>query len=181
MIDTSYLQSNFGAAMAVVMTVYVLCVDNVKAFSQQSTSTFNDRSLAISSSASSLAKRMSFNTLTKGSFMKLPNVISSSSLIGNGHIFHSSTASLTSLSMAWSMPTQDTFSPAALRPFGSLYNELDPTPRAMVYDDYPLDYQFSSKFDDWDTSEPSQDVIDESDAGSHGNRYTGALRSAVAW
>jgi len=46
---------------------------------------------------------------------------------------------------------------------------------------YPLDYQFSSKFDDWDTSEPSQDVIDESDAGSHGNRYTGALRSAVAW
>jgi|UniRef100_A0A7S2UB38 hypothetical protein len=135
MIDTSYLQSNFGAAMAVVMTVYVLCVDNVKAFSQQSTSTFNDRSLAISSSASSLAKRMSFNTLTKGSFMKLPNVISSSSLIGNGHIFHSSTASLTSLSMAWSMPTQDTFSPAALRPFGSLYNELDPTPRAMVYDE----------------------------------------------
>eukprot|EP00568_Trieres_chinensis_P011131 CAMPEP_0183296960 /NCGR_PEP_ID=MMETSP0160_2-20130417/4358_1 /TAXON_ID=2839 ORGANISM="Odontella Sinensis, Strain Grunow 1884" /NCGR_SAMPLE_ID=MMETSP0160_2 /ASSEMBLY_ACC=CAM_ASM_000250 /LENGTH=193 /DNA_ID=CAMNT_0025458671 /DNA_START=113 /DNA_END=694 /DNA_ORIENTATION=- len=171
------LRENAAAATVLGVTIFFLCMDDVKALAVQAASLSlrtvrnNGDSLAlVASGASSLARRMS-STARR-------NVVPFAPL---GLRLPSST----SLNMAWSMPVAPNLSSirsgGGLGAFGSWYEERDPRAGPPIYDDDGQDYSFSSPADDWPAMDGADKVRDDSRGGDAGPRPLRAIRRAAGW
>lgn len=163
------LQSRATAMTALFMTIFLLCIEHVRAFANQYHITAHD-AMVLASAASSLTRKLSSTYLVSGDSLKMiPKTASFSSFLASpGRASGSSEASSTSLK-AWSipaiampsMPAMPTSKEIPLHTLGSWYSEVDPTTKPPVYDDdYDSSYSFSSPTDDW----PSTDMEDSNKA-----------------
>ena len=128
---------------ALFMTVFLLCIEHVRAFANQYHITAHD-AMVLASAASSLTRKLSSTYLVSGeSLKKLPKAASFSSFLASpGKATSSSEASSTSLK-AWSipaiampaMPSMPTSKDIPIHTLGSWYSEVDPTTKPPVYDE----------------------------------------------
>jgi len=153
------IQRKAAAAMAFTMTLFLFCIEHVKAFTQHNSLSAHE-TLVLMSAASSMARRFSSAYINSRNerLHKIPNKTHSLAGSFGSRAFPSSTC----LSMAWSMPSADKVPPitvSSLRVFGSWYNEMNPTSRSVVYEDsYVSDYSFSSPADDWPTAVEENEI-----------------------
>lgn len=169
------LQSRATAMIALFMTIFLLCIENVRAFANQYHISAHD-AMVLASAASSLTRKLSGDSLKM-----IPKTASFSSFLASpGRASGSSDASSTSLK-AWSipaiampsMPAMPTSKEIPLHTLGSWYSEVDPTTKPPVYDDdYDSFYSFSSPTDDW----PSTDM-EESNKAVQSHMRLGPLKT----
>jgi len=136
--------------MAFSMTIFLFCIEHVKAFANQNSLSAHETLARRFSSANINASKQRRN--------KLPvNAHSSARSLQRQAV-----SSSTRLSMAWSLPSRDEIppiTPSSFNVFGSWYNEMNPTSRSVVYDDsYVSDYSFSSPTDDWPTMSDEKEI-----------------------
>eukprot|EP00578_Thalassiosira_sp_NH16_P012511 CAMPEP_0181127838 /NCGR_PEP_ID=MMETSP1071-20121207/28416_1 /TAXON_ID=35127 /ORGANISM="Thalassiosira sp., Strain NH16" /LENGTH=146 /DNA_ID=CAMNT_0023213613 /DNA_START=183 /DNA_END=623 /DNA_ORIENTATION=- len=131
------LQSRATAMIALFMTIFLLCIENVRAFANQYHISAHD-AMVLASAASSLTRKLSGDSLKM-----IPKTASFSSFLASpGRASSSSDASSTSLK-AWSipaiampsMPAMPTSKEIPLHTLGSWYSEVDPTTKPPVYDE----------------------------------------------
>ena len=131
------LQSRATAMIALFMTIFLLCIENVRAFANQYHISAHD-AMVLASAASSLTRKLSGDSLKM-----IPKTASFSSFLASpGRASGSSDASSTSLK-AWSipaiampsMPAMPTSKEIPLHTLGSWYSEVDPTTKPPVYDE----------------------------------------------
>mmetsp|Transcript_2828 Transcript_2828/g.3878 ORF Transcript_2828/g.3878 Transcript_2828/m.3878 type:complete len:147 (-) Transcript_2828:674-1114(-) len=124
-----------AAVMAFSMTIFLFCIEHVKAFANQNSLSAHE-TLVLMSAASSMARRFSsaYINASKQRLNKFPVNAHSSARSLQRKVVSSSTR----LSMAWSLPSRDEIppiTPSSLNVFGSWYNEMNPTSRSVVYDE----------------------------------------------
>lgn len=146
------------AAIAFSTTLFLLCLENVKAFTTTGTSSFaasavlnENTMLFFASGAHSLAHKW---RLTQRN-----NRAQASSLSLNQHQRPSRRflASPTSLKMAFGFDTSPSSPPmldmkTSISAFGGWYNTMDPVARPPIYDDDTIDFSLLSPSDSWPTS-----------------------------
>lgn len=153
----SVIQRRVATSMALFMTVLFLCVEHVRAFSQQYHLSAHD-AMVLASAASSLTRKFSSKHLS-GDHLKKTFPARAGIFNSPGSSGESARGSATKLSMTWSsmpsfaisMPTLPTMPSSRELPFhalGSWYSEHDPTTKPPLYDD-EYDFSFSSPTDDW--------------------------------
>lgn len=156
------LQSRATAMTALFMTIFLLCIEHVRAFANQYHITAHD-AMVLASAASSLTRKLSSTYLVSGDSLKKASSFSSF-LASPGKASGNSEASSTSLK-AWSipaiampsMPNMPTSKDIPIHTLGSWYSEVDPTTKPPVYeDDYDNSYSFSSPTDDWPSTESEE-------------------------
>jgi hypothetical protein len=124
----STLQSRATALAALFMTVFLLCIEHVRAFANQYHISAQD-AMVLASAASQLSRKLSAQmSLTS---MNKVNVLGTRS-----------GESTTKLSMAWSIPAISlpampilTSKDLPVHTLGSWYSEVDPTNKLPVYDE----------------------------------------------
>jgi len=151
---------------AVFMTVFLLCIEHVRAFANQYHISAHD-TMVLASAASSLARKLGSAYLPKsgGAFSK-------SQQQGSNDDAKSTTQlnvwSVPAISIAMpSMPAMPTKKDIPLHALGSWYSEVDPTTKPPVYDDVDdSSYSFSSPTDDWPSMSTTETHIDEVSAAA---------------
>lgn len=147
-------------AIAFSTTLFLLCLENVKAFTTTGTSSFaasavlnENTMLFFASGAHSLAHKWRLTQRT--------NRAQASSLSLNQHQHQRpsrrSLASPTSLKMAFGFDTSPSSPPmldmkTSISAFGGWYNTMDPVARPPIYDDDTIDFSLLSPSDSWPTS-----------------------------
>jgi hypothetical protein len=144
----STIQNRAAALTALFMTVFLLCIEHVRAFANQYHLSAHD-AMVLASAASSLSRRLGESVRAQRSVRKEVSLSSS-------RVHHrSSEESSTKLQMAWSipaitLPTMPTLTSKDLpvHALGSWYTKVDPTNTLPVYDDeYENTYSYTT--DDW--------------------------------
>jgi hypothetical protein len=127
------LQNRATAMTALFMTVFLLCIEHVRAFANQYHISAHD-AMVLASAASSLTRKLgrSYLVVPTGNGVSGTNVAEKRS-------------SSTKLSMAWSIPamslpsmpvmTMPTSKDIPIHTLGSWYSEVDPTTKPPVYDE----------------------------------------------
>jgi len=147
------------AAIAFSTTLFLLCLENVKAFTTTGTSSFaasavlnENTMLFFASGAHSLAHKW---RLTQ----RRTNRAQASSLSLNQHQRPSRRflASPTRLKMAFGFDASPSSPPmldmkTSISAFGGWYNTMDPVARPPIYDDDAIDFSLLSPSDSWPTS-----------------------------
>jgi len=133
---------------ALFMTIFLLCIEHVRAFANQYHISAHDAKV-LASAASSLTRKLSSTSLKQGfpksaSFFSPPGKASS-----EGSSTQLNAWSISMIAMP-SMPSMPTSKDMPFHTLGSWYSEVDPTTKPPVYDDeYDNSYSFSSPTDDW--------------------------------
>ena len=152
------LQSRATAVTALLMTIFLLCVEHVRAFASQYHITSHD-AMVLASAASSLTRKLSSTYLISGDTLKKTLPKSYSFFAIPGKASGGGDATSTQLN-AWSipaiampsMPSLPTSKDLPIHTLWSWYSEVDPTTKPPVYDDeYDSSYSFGSPTDDWPT------------------------------
>ncbi|KAL7481560.1 hypothetical protein ACHAW6_007244 [Cyclotella cf. meneghiniana] len=170
------LKNHAAAFTALFMTVFLLCIEHVRAFANQYHLSAHD-AMVLASAASSLSRKLSASCM--GS-LKVEKMKKSISFMSNASSYaaRSAEGSSTKLSMAWSipaisLPTFPTFTSKDLpvHTLGSWYSEVDPTNKLPVYDDdYENSYSFSSPTDDWPSTFDASSEVSNSRQQPAGRR-----------
>mmetsp|Transcript_5540 Transcript_5540/g.8537 ORF Transcript_5540/g.8537 Transcript_5540/m.8537 type:complete len:193 (-) Transcript_5540:486-1064(-) len=163
------IQSRATAMTAIFMTVFLLCIEHVRAFANQYHLSAHD-TMVLASAASSLTRKLGSGR----TFSKLQQQRS------NG------VKSTTTRLNAWSvpaisldMPAMPTTKDIPLHALGSWYSEVDPTTKPPVYDDdYENSYSFNSPTDDWPSMSATDTTLDAASAAAvKSHMRKGPLRS----
>lgn len=171
------VQRKMAALVAFSTTIFLLCIENVKAFTTSSplslsSSLINENTMIMfASGAHTLAKRWKSTSSTLGRVSSRPVSPSCSdrsltsglsvttangSGSGSGRRFP-----LTTLRMAIGiMPSESSMQEmkTSIGAFGGWYNKLDPVARPPVYEDDITDYSFTSPSDNWPSSLEDDDM-----------------------
>lgn len=152
------LQSRVNAVTAILMTFFLLCIEQVRAFTNQYHITSHD-AMVLASAASSLSRKLSTSVISSSdNFIKKTQSYS---------FLSRSATSMTQLN-AWSipaivmpnMPTFPTSKDIPIHHLGSWYTKVDPTTKPPVYNDdeyssydntYGSFFSSGSPTDDWPT------------------------------
>lgn len=189
------------ALIAFTTTIFLLCIENVKAFAAPFSSP--DTLMMLATGAHSLAKRWknssscSQNTDSKLSSSNSPNTAARSPnalMIASKDVStsRSQRSSMTSLRMAFGFgvpalsPTPSPIMPdmkSSINTFGFWYNQMDPVARPPVYDDEVTDYSFTSPADSWPSSFDNDAVVPVSVSSkkSRRPRPIRAIRKIAGW
>lgn len=152
------LQSRATAVTALLMTIFLLCIEHVRAFASQYHITSHD-AMVLASAASSLTRKLSSTYLISGDAIKKTLPKSYSFFASPGKAAAGGDATSTQLN-AWSipaiampsLPSMPTSKDLPIHTLWSWYSEVDPTTKPPVYDDeYDNSYSFGSPTDDWPT------------------------------
>eukprot|EP00574_Skeletonema_japonicum_P001492 CAMPEP_0201739484 /NCGR_PEP_ID=MMETSP0593-20130828/45806_1 /ASSEMBLY_ACC=CAM_ASM_000672 /TAXON_ID=267983 /ORGANISM="Skeletonema japonicum, Strain CCMP2506" /LENGTH=192 /DNA_ID=CAMNT_0048233755 /DNA_START=129 /DNA_END=707 /DNA_ORIENTATION=- len=163
------IQSRATSMTAIFMTVFLLCIEHVRAFANQYHLSAHD-TMVLASAASSLTRKLGSGR----TFSKLQQQRS------NG------VKSTTTRLNAWSvpaisldMPAMPTTKDIPLHALGSWYSEVDPTTKPPVYDDdYENSYSFNSPTDDWPSMSATDTTLDAASAAAvKSHMRKGPLRS----
>ena len=135
------LQSRATAMTALFMTVFLLCIEHVRAFANQYHISAHD-AMVLASAASSLRRKLSSTCFVSGDSIKKTFPKSFSFVSSPGKASSSSAESSTQLN-AWSipaiavpsMPPMPTSKEMPFHALGSWYSEVDPTTKPPVYDE----------------------------------------------
>jgi hypothetical protein len=132
----STLQNRAAAIAALFMTVFLLCIEHVRAFANQYHLSAHD-AMVLASAASSLSRRLGESVRVQSAGLK-----KSVSFLGSTSNNRSGEGSSTKLSMAWSIPAISlpsmpmlTSKDLPVHALGSWYSEVDPTNKLPVYDE----------------------------------------------
>ncbi len=140
------LQSRATAVTALLMTIFLFCIEHVRAFASQYHITSHD-AMVLASAASSLTRKLSSTYLVSGDAIKrtLPKTYSffaSPGKTGGGGGDSSSSStqlnawSIPAIAMpSMSMPTLPTSKDLPIHTLWSWYSEVDPTTKPPVYDE----------------------------------------------
>lgn len=171
------LQRRATAMTALFMTIFLLCIEHVRAFANQYHITAHD-AMVLASAASSLTRKLRSEYMISGETIKKSASINTF-FSSPGRASSKNEASTTRLN-AWSipaiampsMPTMPTSKEVPIHALGSWYSEVDPTTKPPVYDDeYDNAYSFSSPTDDWPSmSSPDLDESTNNAVQSHMRR-----------
>jgi len=169
------LQSRATAMTAIFMTVFLLCIEHVRAFANQYHISAHD-TMVLASAASSLTRKLGSAYLPKNVFSK------SHQQQGSNDGAKSTTTRLNVWSVpaiSLSMPAMPTAKDIPLHALGSWYSEVDPTTKPPVYDDaYDNSYSFSSPTDDWPSVSSTESTLDAASAAAvKSHMRKGPLRS----
>ena len=126
------LQSRATAMTAIFMTVFLLCIEHVRAFANQYHISAHD-TMVLASAASSLTRKLGSAYLPKNVFSK-----SQQQQQGSNDGVKSTTTRLNVWSVpaiSLSMPAMPTAKDIPLHALGSWYSEVDPTTKPPVYDE----------------------------------------------
>lgn len=125
------LQNRAATMTALFMTVFLLCIEHVRAFANQYHLSAHD-AMVLASAASSLSRRL-------GSSVKVQRIKKSINFLGGS--FNRNDESSTRLN-AWSIPAISlpsiptlTSKDLPVHALGSWYSEVDPTNKLPVYDE----------------------------------------------
>lgn len=155
------------AIVAFTTTIFLLCIENVKAFTAplSSSSIMNENTIMfLATGAHSIAKRwkMKGGPMTmRVATSKLSNSLHNAQVAFIPHpIYKAQLTSITSLKMAFGFGDTTPSAPAppmldmktSINAFGGWYNSMDPVARPPVYDDEMTEYSFSSPADSWPSS-----------------------------
>jgi len=162
------LQRRAGAMAALLVTLFLLCIEHVRAFANQYHLSAHD-AMVLASAASSLTRKLSA-TCAMNALPKTAGLFPSPGKAREAGGERSSTRL-----KAWSIPVitmpalpslaLPTSKDLPLHTLGSWYTEVDPTTKPPVYDDdYDSSYSFRSPTDDWPSM--SADAADASTAAS---------------
>mmetsp|Transcript_18125 Transcript_18125/g.29688 ORF Transcript_18125/g.29688 Transcript_18125/m.29688 type:complete len:200 (+) Transcript_18125:231-830(+) len=170
------LQSRATAMTAIFMTVFLLCIEHVRAFANQYHISAHD-TMVLASAASSLTRKLGSAYLPKNVFSK-----SQQQQQGSNDGVKSTTTRLNVWSVpaiSLSMPAMPTAKDIPLHALGSWYSEVDPTTKPPVYDDaYDNSYSFSSPTDDWPSVSSTESTLDAASAAAvKSHMRKGPLRS----
>lgn len=178
------LQRRTTAMTALFMTIFLLCIEHVRAFANQYHITTHD-AMVLASAASSLTRKLSSTCVISGDSLKQTFPKSASFLTSPGKANGNSEESSTQLN-AWSipaiampsmpsMPSMPTSKDIPIHALGSWYSEVDPTTNPPIYDDkYDNLYSFSSLTDDW----PSMSTdMEESNSVAQKQMRRGPIRT----
>mmetsp|Transcript_15984 Transcript_15984/g.30140 ORF Transcript_15984/g.30140 Transcript_15984/m.30140 type:complete len:238 (-) Transcript_15984:456-1169(-) len=162
------MQRKVTALIAFTTTIFLLCIENVKAFAAPFSSP--DTLMMLATGAHSLAKRWkNSNSCSHSTDHKIssssgsPNTVSTrpSAFIitpRDVSITRSQSKSTSSLRMAFGFGVPAASPPpsptvpdmkVSTNTFGFWYNQMDPVARPPVYDDDVTDYTFTSPSDSW--------------------------------
>mmetsp|Transcript_2385 Transcript_2385/g.3669 ORF Transcript_2385/g.3669 Transcript_2385/m.3669 type:complete len:232 (+) Transcript_2385:66-761(+) len=153
------MQRKVTAILAFTTTIFLLCVENVKAFTAPLASP--DALFMLATGAHSVAKRWKPSEgKNSGFFTNAIAFSKSQSAFTPSSTTQTQRKSLTSLRMAFGfgLPLPSTPAPqmldmkTSINAFGSWYNDMDPVARPPIYDDEVTDYSFSSPADNWPSS-----------------------------
>eukprot|EP00986_Skeletonema_menzelii_P013351 scaffold7689_cov139-Skeletonema_menzelii.AAC.5 len=169
------LQSRATAMTAIFMTVFLLCIEHVRAFANQYHISAHD-TMVLASAASSLTRKLGSAYLPKNVFSK------SHQQQGSNDGAKSTTTRLNVWSVpaiSLSMPAMPTAKDIPLHALGSWYSEVDPTTKPPVYDDdYDNSYSFSSPTDDWPSVSSTESTLNAASAAAvKSHMRKGPLRS----
>jgi len=154
---TSTLQNRTAAIAAFFMTLFLLCIEHVRAFANQYQLSTHDV-MVLGSAASSLSRKIIGNGIDEVRGLKQSVSflgLSSRTASSTGSNARNGEGSTTKLSMAWSipaisLPTMPTLTSKdwPVHALGSWYEKVDPTNTLPVYDDeYENAYSYTT--DDW--------------------------------
>ena len=135
---TSTLQNRAATMAALFMTVFLLCIEHVRAFANQYHLSAHD-AMVLASAASSLSRRLGETVKVQSS----RGLKKSVSFLGTSSAGRTQgEGSSTKLSMAWSIPAISlptiptlTSKDLPVHTLGSWYSEVDPTNKLPVYDE----------------------------------------------
>jgi hypothetical protein len=139
------LQSRATAVTALLMTIFLLCIEHVRAFASQYHITSHDAKV-LASAASILTRKLSSTYLVSGNTLKksLPKTYSFFASPGRTSGCGGDASSSTQLN-AWSipaiampsmsMPSLPTSKDLPIHTLWSWYSEVDPTTKPPVYDE----------------------------------------------
>lgn len=172
------LQSRASTMAALLMTIFLLCIEHVRAFANQYHITAHD-AMVLASAASSLSRKLSSTYLVSGDSLKktLPKFTSPpgrAAVRPEGSSTSLKAWSISAIAMP-SMPSMLTSKDLPIHALGSWYSEVDPTTKPPVYEDeYDNSYSFSSPTDDW----PSMSTdVEESNEAVRSNMRRGPLKA----
>lgn len=182
------IQSRTAAMTALFMTIFLLCIEHVRAFANQYHISAHD-AMVLASAANGLRRKLSTaymispDTLKKSaSFGFFSSSRTTSTMSDDKTTSEASRSSATKLN-AWSMgslsidmPSMPTSKDVPIHTLGSWYTSVDPTTKPPVYDDeYDNSYSFRSPTDDWPSM--STDVDESSKQAVQANMRRGPLKS----
>jgi hypothetical protein len=188
------VQRKMAALVAFSTTIFLLCIENVKAFTTSSplslsSSLINENTMIMfASGAHTLAKRWKSTSSTLGrassrsvspsSDRSLTSGLSVTTVNGTGS---GRRFPLTTLRMAIGiMPSESSMQEmkTSIGAFGGWYNKLDPVARPPVYEDDITDYSFTSPSDNWPSSLEDDDMSMMT-SGFTTSSYTTASRKST--
>eukprot|EP00985_Skeletonema_marinoi_P003833 scaffold1670_cov136-Skeletonema_marinoi.AAC.8 len=175
------IQSRATAMTAIFMTVFLLCIEHVRAFANQYHISAHD-TMVLASAASSLTRKLGSVYLPKnagGAFSKSQQQGSNNGVKSTTTRLNAWSVPALSLAMP-NMPAMPTTKDIPLHALGSWYSEVDPTTKPPVYDDsdYDNSYSFSSPTDDWPSMSSTETTLDAASAAAvKSHMRKGPLRS----
>lgn len=134
------VQSRATAFNALFMTIFLLCIEHVRAFANQYHLSAHD-AMVLASAASSLTRKLSSSCFVSGESLKktLPKSYSFLSSPGKASSSERSSTQLNAWSIPAiampSMPTMPSSKEVPIHALGSWYSEVDPTTKPPVYDE----------------------------------------------
>lgn len=168
--NTRTLESRATAMAAVFMTIFLLCIEHVRAFANQYHISAHD-AMVLASAASSLTRKL--GSMSGDSLKAIPNK-TGSLFTTPGKASSNAAGSSTQLN-AWSfaaiampsMPSMPTSKEMPIHALGSWYTQVDPTTKPPVYDDeYERSYSFGSPTDDWPSMTLDLDMEESNNAAT---------------
>ena len=170
------LQSRAAAMTAIFMTVFLLCIEHVRAFANQYHISAHD-TMVLASAASSLTRKLGSAYLPKSVLSKSQQQQGSNDGVKSTTTTRLNVWSVPAISV--SMPAMPTAKEIPLHALGSWYSEVDPTTKPPVYDDdYDNSYSFSSPTDDWPSVSSTESTLDAASAAAvKSHMRKGPLRS----
>jgi hypothetical protein len=161
---------------AIFMTVFLLCIEHVRAFANQYHISAHD-TMVLASAASSLTRKLGSAYLPKSVLSKSQQQQGSNDGVKSTTTTRLNVWSVPAISV--SMPAMPTAKEIPLHALGSWYSEVDPTTKPPVYDDdYDNSYSFSSPTDDWPSVSSTESTLDAASAAAvKSHMRKGPLRS----
>ena len=126
------LQSRAAAMTAIFMTVFLLCIEHVRAFANQYHISAHD-TMVLASAASSLTRKLGSAYLPKSVLSKSQQQQGSNDGVKSTTTTRLNVWSVPAISV--SMPAMPTAKEIPLHALGSWYSEVDPTTKPPVYDE----------------------------------------------
>ncbi len=134
------LQRRATAMTALFMTIFLLCIEHVRAFANQYHITAHD-AMVLASAASSLTRKLRSEYMISGETIKKSASINTffsspgrASSKNGGSTTRLNAWSIPAIAMP-SMPTMPTSKEVPIHALGSWYSEVDPTTKPPVYDE----------------------------------------------
>lgn len=166
----STLQRRAAAMTALFMTIFLLCIEHVRAFANHYHITAHD-AMVLASAASSLTRKLS-KTYLSGDVLK-KNLPTSYGIFTSASSTQLNAWSIPAIAMPV-MPTMPTSKEMPIHTLWSWYEKVDPTTKPPVYDDeYDSSYSFGSPTDDW----PSMSVDEEATKAVQAHMRRGPLNT----